>query len=240
MSSLSILSGRYPTAIAVLTNDLRNLVADVAPQAREAINLELNCIRYSHARCGYFCGLFPQLHSVQVVFEFGVLLPDPEGTLEGDGPHVRFVTVRQLDLVRSELRRLVAASFALPRRREQKLAMVAQAEQQRRCNELLSTAVLDGTAEDVQFALAAGADPNGEPGAPSPLTQACLHRVWDRDRAEIVRLLLAAGATVDDEGSVRALLAGAARRGRPDIVKLLLDCGLGGLPGNARAYAFGQ
>lgn len=79
-----------------------------APQAR--------CVRYSHQRCGYFCGLYPQVSSVQLLFEFGVLLPDPDDLSRRrslcpfcDGPQYH-------PLHAPALCQLIAAASALPRR----------------------------------------------------------------------------------------------------------------------------
>ena len=91
MSSLSRLLDFYPAPVRTLMADLATLIKSAAPGG-EAVR-PTRCLRYSHARCGYFCGLYPQDSSAQLLFEFGVLLPDPEGLLEGDGSHVRFVTV---------------------------------------------------------------------------------------------------------------------------------------------------
>jgi len=49
---------------------------------------------YHHPDGGYLCGLFPQRDSVKLGFEFGVLLPDPDGLLEGRGRQVRYLVIR--------------------------------------------------------------------------------------------------------------------------------------------------
>jgi hypothetical protein len=234
VSSLSQLLDNYPGPVRALVAELSALIRSAAPGAREAVRLETRCLRYSHARCGYFCGLFPQVSSAQLLFEFGVLLPDPEGLLEGDGSHVRFVTVWANQPVRTNaLRRLIVASYDLPRKRADKLNLVEARAAQCQYDDLLERAVLHGTLEDVRQALALGANPAGQPYELAPLFCACIHRADDHQRHEIVRLLLAAGADVNCEYNGRSLLANVERLGRQELVRLLLECGArqeGGVP----------
>ncbi len=226
MSSLSHLLDFYPAPVRTLVADLATLIKSAAPGAREAVRPETRCLRYSHARCGYFCGLYPQVSSAQLLFEFGVLLPDPEGLLEGDGSHVRFVTVWANQPLRAQaLRRLVTAAYDLPRKRLDKLALVDAMAMQRQYDELLERAVLHGTLEDVRQALAGGASPDGQPYELPPLFRACINRGDDYQRHEIVHLLLAAGADVNCEYNGRSLLANVERLGRQDLVNLLLGYG---------------
>ncbi len=226
MSSLSHLLDYYPGPVRALVAELSTLIKSAAPGAREAVRLEPRCLRYSHARCGYFCGLYPQVSGAQLLFEFGVLLPDPEGLLEGDGTHVRFVTAWANQPLRTAaLRRLVVASFELPRKRSDKLELVEAHAAQWQCDDLLERAVMHGTLDDVRNALARGANPDGQPYELAPLFRACMHRDDDYQRHEIVRLLLAAGADVNCEYNGRSLLASVERLERPDLVRLLLEHG---------------
>jgi hypothetical protein len=232
VSSLTYLLDPYSAPIRTLVGELAAMIKSAAPEAREAVRIDTRCLRYSHARCGYFCGLFPQVSSAQLLFEYGVLLPDPEGLLEGDGPHVRFVTVWPNQPLRGPaLRRLVAAAYNLPRKRADKLAMVDALAVQRQYDELLERAVLHGTLEDVRQALAAGANPDGQPYELPPLFRACIHRSDDSERTEIVGLLIAAGADVNCEYNGRSLLANTERLGREELVQLLVDNGARLAPG---------
>ena len=222
MSSLSQLLDFYPGPVRTLVTELSSLIKSVAPGAREAVRLETRCLRYSHARCGYFCGLYPQVSSAQLLFEFGVLLPDPEGLLEGDGPHVRFATVWANQPLRAPaLRRLVASSYDLPRKRSDKLDLVDARAVQCQYDDLLERAVMHGSLDDVRHALAVGANPDGQPYELSPLFRACIYRDDDFQRHEIVRLLLAAGADINCEYNGRSLLASVERTGRQDLMRLL-------------------
>ena len=146
--------------------------------------------------------------------------------MEGDGPHVRFVTVWANQPVRTlALRRLIMASYDLPRKRADKLDLVDAHAAQCQYDDLLERAVLHGTLENVRHALALGANPEGQPYELAPLFHACIHRAEDHQRHEIVRLLVAAGADVNCDYNGRSLLANVERLGRHDLVRLLLECG---------------
>lgn len=140
---LSQLLDPYPAPVRTLAFDLAALIRETAPGAVESVRLRERCVRYSHQRCGYFCGLYPQVSSVQLVFEFGVLLPDPDGLLRGEGPYVRFVTVRDhYHLHAPALCHLVAAASNLPRRRADRIALADQVASGSGRNPLLAEAVL--------------------------------------------------------------------------------------------------
>jgi hypothetical protein len=46
-------------------------------------------INYRDTAAGFVCAIFPTADRVQLVFEHGVLLPDPAGLLTGAGRQVR-------------------------------------------------------------------------------------------------------------------------------------------------------
>lgn len=75
----------YPPAVQALTAELRHLIHSTVPVATEAVYPGWQAIGYTHPTCGYFCALFPQASGVNLALEFGVLLPDPEELLQGDG-----------------------------------------------------------------------------------------------------------------------------------------------------------
>lgn len=64
---------------------------------------------------GYFCGVFPRAGVAQVGFEFGTLLPDPEGLLQGGGAQLRYVVlVPGEPFPARALAALLEAAVALP------------------------------------------------------------------------------------------------------------------------------
>ena len=93
------------------------------------------------------------------------------------------------------------------------------AEVQRKLNTGLALAAAKGDAAEVERLIGAGADVNGEAYAlGSPLKA-----VVDRDKADMIRLLVEKGAKVDPPGE--SLLFGAIDRGKPETVKLLIELG---------------
>ena len=133
----------YPAPVRTLAIDLVALIRTTAPGAVEAVRVRQRCVRYSHQRCGYFCGMYPQVSSVQLLFEFGVLLPDPDGLLSGEGLYTRFVTVREFYALHAPaLRQLIEAASNLPRRRADRIAMAGQVAAQRRRTVSLAEALL--------------------------------------------------------------------------------------------------
>jgi len=108
-----------------LTRRLAALVRETVPETRETVHRSWHSINYRDPVSGYFCGIFPRQDPVQVVFEFGVLLPDPDDLLQGAGKQVRYAEIREGDDIQeAQLRRLLLAALDLPPSRDVKLAMV--------------------------------------------------------------------------------------------------------------------
>jgi hypothetical protein len=118
-----LLAGFAPD-VRALAEELRAVVKATVPEAREAARPGWRSIAYSHARVGYFCGLFPQRDSVTVVLEWGVLLDDPHGLFDGGGRQAKYVPVRSLDtLNRAALADLLIAAVSLPPSRAARVEM---------------------------------------------------------------------------------------------------------------------
>ena len=102
-----ILAGHRPDVVA-LAERLRALVKDTVPDAREVAYPGWHAIGYRHPQAGYFCGVFPHEDRVHLLFERGVMLPDPDRILTGDGRQVRYVLLRPGDdLPEPAVRRLL-------------------------------------------------------------------------------------------------------------------------------------
>ena len=84
----------YPPPIRNTVCRLRRIVLEVAPEADEKANAGWRSSSYRSPRMGYFCGIFPFEERVDLIFEFGALLADPEGILEGDARQVRYLRFR--------------------------------------------------------------------------------------------------------------------------------------------------
>jgi hypothetical protein len=105
----------HPPAVQALTEQLRQLIRATVPVASEAVYPGWRAIGYTHPTCGYFCAIFPQTKGVNLAFEFGVLLPDPEQLLEGDGKQVRYVKLQSsADLRPLAIQNLLFAALDLP------------------------------------------------------------------------------------------------------------------------------
>jgi len=119
-----ILTGHTPD-VRQICETLRSLVRAAVPEAREIAYPSWHGIGYRHPQSGYFCAIFPQQDYVKLGFEFGVLLPDPNGLLEGDGKQVRYVMIhRMVDIDSGAIRELILAAIGLPAEREVKLWMI--------------------------------------------------------------------------------------------------------------------
>ena len=111
--------------VRALTERLRKLILQAIPTAIETAYPVWHGIGYRHPDIGYFCGIFPKKDIVQLGFEFGVLLPDPDGLLDSTGKQVRYVTIRgSKDIRPKAIKELLQAATSLPQEREAKLWLV--------------------------------------------------------------------------------------------------------------------
>jgi hypothetical protein len=107
--------------------EIKSVVTSTIPEATEKVNLGWKSLNFSHPNVGYFCGLFPVDDRVIMVFEFGVLLPDPDGILNGQdcAKQVRFARIRAHEAIpRAALKRLLRGAVSLPSDRTTRLALV--------------------------------------------------------------------------------------------------------------------
>lgn len=110
-----------------LANQLRHLIRATVPEATEKAYPVWKGIGYVHPRAGYFCAIFPQADCVKLGFEWGKLLSDPDGVLEGDGKQLRYVVIgagKTVPVV--AIQRLLLAALSLPAERQTKLALLAE------------------------------------------------------------------------------------------------------------------
>jgi len=124
---LVALTRDLPPGTLELFSELRSLILGTIPEAAEKANLGWKSLNFSHPGVGYFCGLFPVDDRVIVAFEFGVLLPDPDGILDRNScaKQVRYLRIRSGSAIpRSGLKRLLRTAVALPEKRSTRLALV--------------------------------------------------------------------------------------------------------------------
>ena len=102
----------FPPEIRVLANQLRALVTRAVPEVDEAVYTGWHLIGYrvrDGRRSRYFCFIAPFEGRVALGFEYGVLLTNDAGLLEGTGTQVRHVTIRHVEDIREpELAALIA------------------------------------------------------------------------------------------------------------------------------------
>ncbi|RLT39830.1 MAG: DUF1801 domain-containing protein, partial [Chloroflexi bacterium] len=110
----TILQDHTPDVQAIVEG-LRGLIRATVPDASEAAHAVWHSINFTHPQSGYFCGIFPRPQQVTLVFEFGVLLPDPDRLLEGAGKQTRNLRLAEGDEIPVEgVKALLLAALALP------------------------------------------------------------------------------------------------------------------------------
>jgi hypothetical protein len=72
---------------------LREVLVDAHPDLTERARPGWHSINYAHPEAGFACALFPYEDRVDLVFEHGALLPDPDGRLSGTTRQVRTLRV---------------------------------------------------------------------------------------------------------------------------------------------------
>jgi hypothetical protein len=79
----------HSATVAGIARLLRRTLLEGHPPLVERVRPGWHSINYHDPAAGYVCGLFPLADRVQLVFERGTLLPDPERRLTGTGRRVR-------------------------------------------------------------------------------------------------------------------------------------------------------
>lgn len=92
----------YPPAVRILAEKLRKIVQTTIPIHTEAVYPGWELIGYRIAsgnKSKYFAFIAPGINGVKLGFEFGVLLPDPNHLLQGNGNQVRYIVItKQADI----------------------------------------------------------------------------------------------------------------------------------------------
>jgi hypothetical protein len=91
-----ILAGHLPH-VREIAEVLRGLVRQTVPEAEERAYPGWHALGYRHPEAGYFAGIFPREEHVDLLFEYGVGLPDPDGLLQGDGSQTRYIRIEDPD-----------------------------------------------------------------------------------------------------------------------------------------------
>jgi hypothetical protein len=107
----------FPAEIRTLADQLRALITRTVTEVDEAVYTGWRLIGYrvcDGRRSRYFCYIAPFEDRVTLGFEYGVLLSNDVGLLEGTGTQVRYVTIREAqDIRKQELAALIAEAAAV-------------------------------------------------------------------------------------------------------------------------------
>ena len=79
----------HSDAVVATAQRLRAILLAAQPELEERARAGWHSINYRHPVAGFVCALFPTADGVQLVFEHGAGLPDPDGLLLGTGSQVR-------------------------------------------------------------------------------------------------------------------------------------------------------
>ncbi len=128
----------YPPEIRAAAGELRALIKTAVPGVIEALypGWQLIGYRVPHgARSRYFCYIAPYNDHLRLGFEWGILMADEQGLLEGDGSQVRQVTIGAAGEIQPELLttavREAAAVALLDKAAKEALALQREAERER-------------------------------------------------------------------------------------------------------------
>ena len=95
---------------------VRTMIAEECPKAFEVPWPRLKVIGYGvgpKKSTEHFCYIAPHEEHVNLGFNYGLLLPDPERLMEGGGKKFRHVKIRNLkDVERPGLRKLLQAAIS--------------------------------------------------------------------------------------------------------------------------------
>ena len=97
------LLSEHPEAVAATAQRLRTVLLDAHPQLEERVRRGWHSINYRDPVAGFVCAVFPMADRVQLVFEHGARLPDPDRRLTGTGRQVRALDLGAADEVDPEV-----------------------------------------------------------------------------------------------------------------------------------------
>lgn len=93
MDAIEEIIGRAPPPVRELAERLRGRLREWSDGLYEKAQPGWGGIGYHHIRAGYVCGLFPMRDRVDLNFEWGTQLNDPDRLLEGSGTRCRHIAL---------------------------------------------------------------------------------------------------------------------------------------------------
>lgn len=100
----------FPPPVRALANDLRRRIRAAVPSLEERVYPGWRALGYRDPQAGYVVGLFPRSDRIDLAFERGVWLDDPDGLFAPaeNLRQVRYVPVRTAaEAARPELARML-------------------------------------------------------------------------------------------------------------------------------------
>lgn len=114
MTTIELLLSGHTAEIQHITQQLRQIVQDVLPEAREKVYMGWHAIGFQHPKAGYIGGIFPYEKYVRLLFEKGVMLYDPDHELQGNGKQTRYLEISdQKDISPEVITRFLHAAINL-------------------------------------------------------------------------------------------------------------------------------
>jgi len=111
--------------VRAIAEGLRSLIRESMPETTESGHPTWHSINYRHPKAGYVCGIFPHKDSVDLVFEFGILLPDPYQVLQGEGKQVRYMPITKIEEInKTAIKQLIGEALSLPISRAVKFDLI--------------------------------------------------------------------------------------------------------------------
>jgi hypothetical protein len=104
----------HPPRIRKLAGRVRAIVEDAIPAREERAYARGHAIGLLHPEAGNFCTIFPADEKIEVVFEHGRTLSDPQGILSGEYTQIRTLILndlKQLEEVQTALEALLLESI---------------------------------------------------------------------------------------------------------------------------------
>jgi hypothetical protein len=83
----------HHAGVAELALWTRDIVLRADPELRERVYRGWRGVGYRHPDAGYVCAIFPSGDAVDLLFEHGASMADPDGVLEGGGTQTRLLRI---------------------------------------------------------------------------------------------------------------------------------------------------
>ncbi|PJZ77959.1 DUF1801 domain-containing protein [Leptospira neocaledonica] len=111
----------HTKSILEIVNSLRNKIKTSFPDFEERGYPVWKAIGFRDKNSGYICGIFPFEETVRLIFEWGVLLKDPEKILLGDTKQIRYLEYFSLKEIDTEpIQEFLEQSLKLPKSKKEK------------------------------------------------------------------------------------------------------------------------